>query len=195
MPTEVIIRELISEKNINKTELKLVILCFAVLKACKQSNMISLNDKELYELNVLMDKSVLSSKILYKSKGRNLVLIYRKRELENHLNSVEIMNFLRSLGYKGNSLIEFLEELKLRINIRKINGETFPHEIGIFLGYPLCDIVGFLENSGRDYLYSGYWKVYSNLEETLKKFNEMDKAKTVAINEWFAGRNFNEIAC
>ena len=37
-------------------------------------------------------------------------------------------------------------------------GEDFPHEIGVFLGYPLYDVEGFIEQ--RECVMMGYWKVY-----------------------------------
>ena len=41
-------------------------------------------------------------------------------------------------------------------------GGGFPHEMGLFLGYPPEDVRGFWENGGRNYKYSGVWKVYSD---------------------------------
>ncbi len=35
-------------------------------------------------------------------------------------------------------------------------GKQFPHEMGLLLGYPVEDVVGFMENNGKNYLYSGY---------------------------------------
>ena len=32
------------------------------------------------------------------------------------------------------------------------------------------DVKGFIVHGGKNYLYSGYWKVYENVEETRKKF-------------------------
>ncbi|MPN35997.1 hypothetical protein SDC9_183502 [bioreactor metagenome] len=44
----------------------------------------------------------------------------------------------------------------------------FPHEIGLFLGYPLHDVVGFIENKGRNFTCSGYWKSYGDPETAQK---------------------------
>lgn len=38
----------------------------------------------------------------------------------------------------------------------------FPHEIGVFLGYPLRDVVGFIENRGQNFTCCGFWKSYSD---------------------------------
>ena len=41
--------------------------------------------------------------------------------------------------------------------------ETFPHEIGLFLGYPPEDVYGFLQDPDAC-IYSGCWKVYGNAD-------------------------------
>ena len=41
----------------------------------------------------------------------------------------------------------------------------FPHEIGIFLGYPLADVAGFIRNKGRNCKCIGTWKVYGDAFE------------------------------
>ena len=84
--------------------------------------------------------------------------------------------------------------MRSRIASARKKGNDFPHEIGAFLGYPLCDIKGFLNCQGKNYLHSGYWKVYANLEDTLAKFRQIDEARNQAIYEWFEGRSFCEIA-
>ena len=70
----------------------------------------------------------------------------------------------------------------------------FPHEIGIFLGYPVEDVRGFIENEGQKYLMIGYWKVYKNLSRAKMIFNEYDRAKDCAVNEFLTGKSLREIA-
>lgn len=48
----------------------------------------------------------------------------------------------------------------------------FPHEIGIFLGYPLEDVVQFEKQNGKGFCYSGYWKVYKNKNRAVAQMNE-----------------------
>lgn len=38
----------------------------------------------------------------------------------------------------------------------------FPHEIGLFLGYPAEDVKGFIENKAACSKCSGCWKVYGD---------------------------------
>ena len=49
---------------------------------------------------------------------------------------------------------------------------VFPHEIGLFLGYPPEDVKGFIENKGRNFLMCAYWKEYVNEQEAKKIFDK-----------------------
>ena len=37
--------------------------------------------------------------------------------------------------------------------------QGFPHEIGVFLGYPVEDVEGYMQNDGKNFLLVGYWKM------------------------------------
>jgi hypothetical protein len=59
------------------------------------------------------------------------------------------------------------------LNCLKKKFETyrqFPHEIGLFLGYPVDDVLGFVKNKGQNYKFCGYWKVYGNVEKAKNNF-------------------------
>ncbi|AAO35380.1 conserved protein [Clostridium tetani E88] len=106
-----------------------------------------------------------------------LKLFYRKESLENHLHKKENINFLQKIGYNESKDIEgYLDMLKIRYE------SECPHELGVFLGIPLEDIEGFIDNSTEDYLLTGYWKVYNNVEEAKKTFEEYDKARLNILN-------------
>ena len=53
-------------------------------------------------------------------------------------------------------------------------GVEFPHEMGVLLGYPAEDVRGFIENKGKNFLYTGYWKVYKNLSYKMEMFHTFD---------------------
>ena len=61
--------------------------------------------------------------------------------------------------------------------------ESFPHEIGIFLGYPAEDVRGFVENGGCNYKLCGCWKVYGSVESARRKFAAYDRCR-----EYLCGR-------
>ena len=75
--------------------------------------------------------------------------------------------YLTAKGYAGGQGLSpdaFVTELKSRIK----NGKTFPHEVGIVLGYPVTDVIEFERNNGKASKYCGYWKSYSNVENAKK---------------------------
>lgn len=86
-----------------------------------------------------------------------------------------VAEFLFSCGYDITNIQGCIERLSKRI----CESESFPHEIGLFLGYPLGDVTGFIENKGKNSLYTGFWKVYCNKNETLKIFEKYKKCKKV----------------
>ena len=76
--------------------------------------------------------------LLREDEERLLVYICHRARLEKYLFSPDVRAFLARFGYEYGSAEEALEQLKCRMK-----GE-FPHEIGVFLGYPLGDVCGFL---------------------------------------------------
>lgn len=64
----------------------------------------------------------------------------------------------------------------------------FPHEIGVFLGYPLQDVKGFIENNGRNSKYTGLWKVYGDKAASMRMFEKYRKCFSVYSDLWRSGR-------
>ncbi len=97
-----------------------------------------------------------------------LLLFYRQKALVKELARPAAKRILVGLGYRNDdTLMGKLEYLKLRMQLRK----SFPHEVGLFLGYPPEDVAGFIEHKGQDFVYSGYWKVYANERKTRALFD------------------------
>lgn len=64
--------------------------------------------------------------------------------------------------------------------IKKLREEPdFPHEIGLFLGYPLEDVKGFIENKADSSKCSGCWKVYGNEQKALKLFEKYENVQVL----------------
>ncbi len=57
----------------------------------------------------------------------------------------------------------------------------FPHEIGVFLGYPLYDVVGFIENQGRNFTCCGCWKAYGDPDAAQQHFAQLNKCTAVYL--------------
>lgn len=98
-----------------------------------------------------------------------LVLVYRPQLLARELSAPRAAATMFSWGYEttGSGWLEAaIAHLgrKLENHQRCSANGGFPHEVGLFLGYPYDDVMAFIEHEGRDYLCCGCWKVYSNLE-------------------------------
>ena len=193
MPVDIVKR--LASNGDDSVELRLIIQNAAVLKGKRISGMLFLNDKELARISMKLHNTNISLIILCTCKKRHLVMVYRAKELEEHLRSKEVSDYLREFGYRRDDFISNLIRLHQRMNGFYNKMKEFPHEVGVFLGYPICDIKGFLENKGERYLHSGYWKIYGNLEETRKKFLSYDEAREIAIDEFLSGRELESIAC
>ena len=122
----------------------------------------------------LMDRGVTMT-ILKVCKGKALIYLYRAEELEKTLADEGVRRLLRACGYSRFDVDGALDTLKSHLN----DLDAFPHEIGVFLGYPLEDVVGFIENGGRNCLSCGCWKVYSNECAALAAFARFEKCKAV----------------
>lgn len=69
--------------------------------------------------------------------------------------------FFEKTGYDRADLDGMLTQLAYRLETQT----EFPHEIGVFLGYPLQDVIGFIENQSRNFTCRGFWKSYSDPAE------------------------------
>ena len=145
--------------------------------------------QELVEVNQILDQVHFVAQVLKHGQKRALVYVYEKKQLEKRLNQLEIKTFLENIGYQMNSVEVCLSHLKDRL----MSNETFPHEIGFFLGYPYEDVVGFIEHEGKAYLYKGYWKVYSHLEETKELFELYSRYKEDYSLKYEQGQTFERL--
>lgn len=110
------------------------------------------------------------------------LLFYSKEKLVEVIYESKNLMFLYKLGYRADfSLEENLEVLKLRFE------QECPHEIGIFLGIPLEDVISFIESPNQECLLSGYWKVYSNADYARQQFLNYDNDKNNIIRDVLQG--------
>ncbi len=73
----------------------------------------------------------------------------------------------------------------------RMQGYEFPHEVGIFLDYPIEDILGYIEHEGKNCQVSGYWKVYSNAQGAMKKISEVFGCKVLLIIRDCKGKKYD----
>lgn len=133
----------------------------------------------------LAEKGV-SVVILKERAEKALIYVYRPNKLQEDLDRRDTADFLTQYGYEAGFS---LEQVLLHLQERFKNSDCFPHEIGLFLGYPLGDVVGFIENDGRNSKCSGCWKVYCNECEAIRMFRKFKKCQTVYKKLFQQGRS------
>ncbi|WP_122643187.1 DUF3793 family protein [Luxibacter massiliensis] len=194
MPAEVLSYFFKHEDMGLKLRFQIVLQCAHFLKGLKVSCGITVSSAMYDGLASVLKGTGISFKKLSETDGKCLVLFYRREVLAQYLNRVGIRSFISTFGYSQMKLEEMLDLLSVRILARSAKNQEFPHEIGIFLGYPIEDVRGFIENAGHGYLLLGYWKVYSNPARARLIFNEFDQARVWAVNEFLTGKSIQDIA-
>lgn len=139
--------------------------------------------RELAAKNIFM-------RILYQDSVRMLVLVYRYTALCDRLSDSVCREFLKEFGYESFELKDVFHRLQTRV---EGDAGQFPHEIGVFLGYPLEDIRGFIKNRGRNGLCCGEWKVYHEPEKAQKTFAKLKKCRDVYWRLFQNGRSVMQL--
>lgn len=119
-----------------------------------------------------------------------LIYVYRVKKLSQILNSKDVLNLLKTYGYEDTFTIDECIDL---LSTRLSESPSFPHEIGVFLGYPLHDVVGFIENKGRNYCCVGCWKVYNNPQEAQRCFARYKKCTSVYLDLHRKGKSITQL--
>lgn len=114
--------------------------------------------------------------VLYSNPSSSLVLFFRRESLEKTLSSPEARAFLARCGYSGSGSTEEL----LACLRKRCAGENIPHEVGIFVGYPVKDVAGFIERQPRTPIRNGNWQVFGDASESLLRMNLYRQAERIA---------------
>ena len=61
---------------------------------------------------------------------------------------------------------------------------AFPHELGVFLEYPLYDIQEFMRQGGKNSKICGYWKVYDREDYAKNIFSLYDDARNELLKQY-----------
>ena len=113
----------------------------------------------------------------------SLVLFYNREVLSRTLSGRAVSGWLRRCGYPEGAVQARLSELR-----KRCEGKEFPHEIGVFIGYPLKDVVGFMQRLPMTPLHNGPWRVYGNAMESIRRM------RLYAAAERFAGDTLEKAA-
>lgn len=162
----------------------------ANIAACQKAQIDNLH-AEIERLNRQLNGSDIYLEILCECEKRILLMVYRKKVLKKQLELPETRAFLATFGYPEDAdvkgYIDFLKE--------RVQKNDFPHEIGVFLGYPLHDIYGFIHHRDSGCLLTGEWKVYQDAEGAKKLFSRYKACRAAIVRRLSRGQTLAQIFC
>ncbi|MCG8482738.1 MAG: DUF3793 family protein [Clostridia bacterium] len=119
--------------------------------------------------------------VLKERESSATIIIYNEDSLKDSLFENNNKAFLKRFGYtKCVTLKDYLNVLKTRFNLSNL----CPHEIGIFLGYPLNEIKTYINCPNKECIFYGYWKVYHDIDLAKVIFRKYDKIKYTMMAEF-----------
>ena len=183
-------------EQVDSLEQYLIRHCSPTLASLKTANLFSCSYQDekdfaqrLEYWNGQMNSKGICLTVLQKKGNWALVYVYRPSFLRRDLQRPGVAEFLENFGYNSLEIPEVLDHLRIRISAR----DVFPHEIGIFLNYPLEDVIGFIENRGCNCKCSGCWKVYQNEQNALATFARYKKCTRIYTDLWSQGRSIHQL--
>ena len=170
--------------------------CSPTLAGLKTGNIFTVDrslitdiNEELRELNQCFAGKGLRAIPLKISDKNVLIYVYRPDKLKADLSCKEAKEILIEKGYTCKSVESDIVHLINQI----CNQNSFPHEIGLFLGYPPVDVRGFMEDTRKGVKCVGYWKVYGDKEKADKIFSSYRKCTEVYKKCLSGGRHLSQM--
>lgn len=174
----------------------LIMHCSPTLASLKSASLFCLPVSDGRELecqlntwNRILAEKGLCLTVLRRGEDHALLYLFRRSHLEADLHKPGVAEFLTRCGYISGDVDSALARLQKRL----AEHSSFPHEIGLFLGYPLGDVIGFIQNEGKNCKCTGCWKVYGDQCEAEKLFARFQKCREVYARLWRQGRTVRQL--
>ena len=139
--------------------------------------------------------------MLVERKTGTLVFVYRPDAIALVLEHAPSKDFLQSRSYDTSSAETCIESLRTRFEHydccrREANACLrceFPHEVGLLLGYPYEDVMGFIANDGRGDICNGFWKVYGDEHSARNVFDCFKEHTRIFVDLFERGTPIEEL--
>lgn len=174
----------------------IVKMCSPTLMGLKTGSMFSAKYRsaakvkaELRRLNETLKPKGLLIMPLRFTENRVLLYVCRMQLLESDLSKPKVSFMLKKLGYP----CESAEHSLLHLMRRMRTSAGFPHEVGLFLGYPPEDVLGFIKNKAKNYKAMGVWKVYGDTAKAQKSFDSFKKCSEETYRRFKNGASLEQL--
>ncbi|MDO4323582.1 MAG: DUF3793 family protein [Lachnospiraceae bacterium] len=155
--------------------------CAPVLAGIKPSNLLIVERGNQNGLRHVLRGTEIQKYLLYSSGEKDYWFLFEAKKLDALIHQAETAAYLALCGYDTEDLEMLLQRLARRFTEYKENRAGFPHEMGVLFGYPLKDVQGFIENQGKNFKLSGYWKVYDDVAAAVKTFRLYEYMKKLVL--------------
>lgn len=170
--------------------------CSPTMAGLKTGNLFCCDAKSREELNRsvrdfnsrLVKKGIKFLPLRYRN-GRALIYVYRPKNLTNDLNDSGASKILKSKNYPVESCEKCIVELIKRLRTQ----QDFPHEIGLFLGYPPADVYGFMRCGSEKSKCVGTWRVYGDEAGARRRFESFKKCTDVYKRAYERHKSFDKL--
>lgn len=187
------VRELIYGRNTDGIEDQFVLQCAPLIAGLRISSLFIVRRNNLCRIYGLLRDSAIYYYVLYVTEEKAVVFLCRPERLTVYLGKKQVREFLADREYPVCRLEDILRTLRQRYQDYYRGNREFPHELGLILGYPIEDVKGFIRHKGKDPLYAGYWKVYSDAPAKRELFGMYELAREMLAELLRNGVNIQDI--
>lgn len=145
--------------------------------------------REAAQMSAILAPKGLSLRLIDVGGGRILCYMFRHVQLLTMLSGSREAAFLKELGYSSLAVSDAVDTLCARLS----TGGDFPHEVGLFLGYPAGDVDGFIRLGARRAKYVGTWKVYGDVASAQRRFDLYKKCTRVYREAYKKHNSFDRL--
>ena len=170
--------------------------CSPTLAGLKTGNLFNIHitskeelQKDLRSLNKRLSAKGLRILPMRYWDDRVLLYLYRPKNLQHDLLDQDALSLLEEMDYPCAAPERCIAKLISKLK----TASEFPHEIGLFLGYPPEDVRGFIENKADCYKCLGTWKVYGNVEKAQKTFQKYKKCTNTYCKQLQNGKSIEQL--
>ena len=172
---------------------EIIVQCAPLIVGLKMAHTLVVHRHFLSELRHILAGTEIHIWVLCCRKEKVTLLLYNYNMFCSRLSDQRLIEFLQTNGYDKFGVEEVLSSFQNKYIEYCSGRQSFPHELGLFLGYPLEDVEGFIENEGENSLYHGYWKVYANVPAKRELFRMYELAKERMVKMLCDGVKLEEI--
>lgn len=121
--------------------------------------------------------------------GRVLLLLFRPEKLAEDLRRPVAADILSECGYACGPCSRYPALLARRFS----ECDDFPHEIGLFIGYPPEDVRGFITHKAQNYKFRGLWKIYGDEDKAKELFRRFNECTECYCSLWKSGKQLDQL--